>query len=819
MALVLGVATGPVVGQGSNGLVADPMGIEEAREFLERYASLEKAQWPIVEQAHDEYLEAFSTLRDGPVQRFLDESEKVMAVSSGRMPEPKAVKELFDRGVRINQRIASVDDAFFQKLISSLAEHQVPGIFRAKTARKRARNSSGQMGLMGGIGRLPIDSAYWKLDLAPETRAMIDPDLRTYENTMATLSAKRLIEANRSILNMTEAMTDAGFGDITSDDMQDPERLAEVMEVVQEAMATSMVKLAELQGEINERNTSFARRLRQSLSLEEGHELMQRWVGRGGLLTALSGSASSIPTLAKKILALKDITGDQVEAVESVVRNWRRRDVKHLVDLSDAELALSMGNFSGEMMSPERLDGGFQEVLERNEARRADEARSRESLEAIIGPERFAAIEKATAPSSGVSMPTGVSMFASSAGGIGDSTMHISSMSVDGAGFGSANTLVPGALPTIDLPLIGELIGLSAGEQEILRVVHAAYLKEWKRRVTEPVKKADGMSPWEMADGEAQPTYNKSVHAEKWAILERSFEHSLALDETLFSDVAATMSGTERAASVNAAIQFRSFQRLEGGGGGSSLGFLSIGALQLPNPYRLFDGLKLDDAQRDSVFAQVLAHHDVFASAIEGLQQQRFAAARKAAELEQEMFIGIDSESDNGAVAAFGGMDFEEQLKVERRSMRDMARRVATIRAIIEKDVISGLEDLVQLEAQVDMLDQIIASENVSLDVVRRIRRMGDITPGQRASINAIFEEHLRKDAAFAASMLDLRIKPVTVGDSGEGLQAAFQERTVIQQKVERIDFQRNELERRLLDRIAAILTPEQNIRIPALAD
>lgn len=818
MALVLAVVTVPVVAQGSNGLVSDPMGIEDARALLERYASLEKVQWPIVEQAHDEYLETFTTLRDGPVQKFLLESGKIMASSSGRMPEPKAIKEMFDRGIRINQRIASVDDAFFQKLISSFAEHQVPGIFRAKTARKRVRNSSGQLGLMGGAGGEPVDSAYWKLDLAAETRAMIDADLQTYENAMASLTAKRLVEANRSILNMTEAMTDAGFGDITTDDMQDPERMAEVMAVVQEAMATSMVKLAELQGEINDRNTSFARRLRQSLSLEEGHDLMRRWVGQGGLMTALSGSASSIPMLAKKILALNDITSDQVEAVESVVRNWRRRDVKHLVELNDAKQAMSMSSFTGEMMNPDSIGDGFQDMLELNEARRADEASSRESLEGIIGPEQFAAVEKATTPSNAMGLPPGGSFVLGTSIDGGGGAMHISSTSLNGGEFGRANTLVPGALPTRDVPFIGELIGLSAGELEILRVVHAAYLKEWKRQVEEPVKKADRMSPWEMTEGTSQPTYNQSIYAEKWAILERAFERSLALDTTLFSDVAATLGGTERAERVSAAIQFRTFQRLEGGGGGASMGFLAIGVLQLPDPYRLLDGLELDDAQRDEVFAQVLASHDALALAIDGLQQQRFAAARKAAEQEQEMFIGMDSENDDGAVV-FGGMDFEEQIKAARRSRRDTSRRIAAIRAIIENHVIGELEDLEQLEARVDMLDQITANENVSLDVVRRVRRMSDLSPGQRASINAVFEDHLRKDAAFAVSMLDLHTKPVKASGSGDSMQVAFQERAAMQQKVERIDFQRTELERRLLDRIAALLTPEQNHRISALAD
>ena len=312
-------------------------------------------------------------------------------------------------------------------------------------------------------------------------------------------------------------------------------------------------------------------------------------------------------------------------------------------------------------------------------------------------------------------------MFASSVGGIGDGATHISSVSADGAGFGSANTLIPGALPVIDLPFVGELLGLSAGEEEVLRVVHAAYLKGWNRHVGEPVKKAERMSPWEMTEGASQPTYNQTIHEEKWAILDRAFERSLALDTTLFSDVAAAMSGTDREDRVNTAIQFRAFQRLEGGGGGSSMGFLAFKALQLPDPYRLVEGVTLDDAQREGLLTQLISIHDELAVAIDGFELQGFAAAQKVADGEREMFHGQEPGSEEGGAVAILDMDFEEQVNAARRTRRDTARRVGMIRAIIENKVIEGLEDLQQLEVRLDMLDQITGNENRSLEVVRRV--------------------------------------------------------------------------------------------------
>ena len=241
--------------------VSQPLSLYEARSLLERYASLEKSQWPLIEHAHDEYLAAFTLLREGPVQRYLDESQKSIAVLTGRMPEYAAIKKLIDNGALLNGRIAAVDDAFFQQLIPQLHEHQVPGIFRAKTARKRQRNFAVQMGL--GAAYSAVDYHYWELarefDLSPETRAIVDIDLRTFENAMATLTAERLTAARQSILKTMEVMSGAGLGDLTVEDMADQSRMEEVMEAVRLARSTSMAGLAEVQIKINQRNRSFAR--------------------------------------------------------------------------------------------------------------------------------------------------------------------------------------------------------------------------------------------------------------------------------------------------------------------------------------------------------------------------------------------------------------------------------------------------------------------------------------------------------------------------------------------------------------------------------
>ena len=813
LVLVALVATPRSFGQGTDGMIPDPMGIREARSILERYAVLQKVQWPIVERIHDEYLAAYTALRDGPVQRFLDDMASVNAASTGQMPEHKAIKRMFDEGVRINRRIAAVDDAFFQKLISQLAESQVPGILRAKTARRRTRNSSGQFSLMVASGTRPVDEAYWELDLPPETRAMIDPDLLTYENAMATLTAKRLEEASRSILNMTETFVEAGYGDITSEDMQDPEKMQEFMVVVQEAMATSMAKLAEVQTAIDDRNLSFARRLRQSLSLEDGHKLMRRWVATGALIGLTGGDQDLIPSIVARSVKGGELSDSQTEALEATLQNWRRRDIARLDELAEATNALTMLAYTGGMMDPEGMGGAYEGLMEINEARRKADERVLEQIKAIIGPDQYELIATAAKGSSGqpsdgvFADSNGVMVISGATGGAGISTSTSSFIA------GPSGDVVPDALPQSALSLVAELLALSQTEHDIVKAIHAAYLENWKRQVDEPAQAAQRISQWTMDEDSDAPQYDAEALAKKWNGLGVAMARSKTLDDTFFDDIGAILSDDGRADRLLAARQYRAFQRIENSGGGGSM-FTSATSLRVPNPYLLATELDLEDETRSLLIERLVASHAALGPAIDGLEEQQFRSAKKIAESERSMFAMTDAHAGDGDAVASVGIDFEATIGSEQKQRRDVVRRAAIVRRVMAGELTRDLDELIQLELLVVLLDQMAGTKNSGLDTAQRIRRMQDLTKAQSAALESVLRDHLTADSVLAVELLDLYgEEPKEAGD----FQSSMQFQMAQQGKIKRVTFRRTELEVRLLDRIGAILTPVQRARIPAL--
>ena len=452
-----------------------------------------------------------------------------------------------------------------------------------------------------------------------------------------------------------------------------------------------------------------------------------------------------------------------------------------------------------------------QPTLDINEARSIDGERLRASLEAMLGPERYAAFKvgEKTDEQFVVPMPG----FAST--GVGSAEELPSEASTDSS-FGLGGMAVADALPASDLQFVAEILALSKGEEAILRVVHSAYLTEWERHVASPVQKAVRMNPWEMEEDVQRPTFNGDVRAQQTALLEEAFARSVVLDESLFHDVAAAMSGSDRNDRLASVKQYRLFQRLKEGEGASRGPFMSVGFIAVPDPFKLVFELGLDTEQRLSVLNDLIAQHTKLALAVEGLEKQRFEAAKKALEVERSMFNAIDGEVEQEGAIAIDMGDFQEQLNEATLAQQDTIRRVSLVKDVVENELGSDLDELTKLEMRVALVDQIVAEENLTLRVVRRIRGMSDLEAGQVESINVVFEEHLRKDVVFANQLIEIILAPT---DEDASMEQTMQKAFAQQQKIDRIAFQRHELEIRLLDRIAALLTPLQRARIPSLSE
>ena len=246
------------VAQGAGGMVAEPMGLREARSFLERYSQLREDQWAMVETAHDRYLKDFESLREGVIEDYLQDMQRISGSSMGSIPNLDELEELFRSGKRVNRRIESIDNAFFESLGPNLDEAQVPGLQRARSARARNRQQASAMIMNGGYGMQTLEESLWGMQPTPEELAAIDGALKGYESRMTKLGAKLEEESGRIMLNMVEALVAAGFGDVDEQSMvDDPEKTQEMMEILPQVMAESTQGLQELRGKMFDCESSF----------------------------------------------------------------------------------------------------------------------------------------------------------------------------------------------------------------------------------------------------------------------------------------------------------------------------------------------------------------------------------------------------------------------------------------------------------------------------------------------------------------------------------------------------------------------------------
>jgi len=802
--------------QGTSGLVTDPMGLREARELIDRYAKLRKEQWPLLEGVHDEYLVRFPTLRDGPVQEYLDELKAMNAGRTGEIPEIEVVRAMFEKGERVNRRIAGVDDEFFRNVTVLLDEDQVQGVARARTARQRQRNSNNQMSICTTMGLGPVDEAYWSLELTDEDHALLEPHLRSYESTMASLTGDRLEAANRSMLNMIEALVELGYGDFSNQDMQDPEKAQAFMKAIQEAMAVSMVGLAEIQAEIDKRELSMAAQFKSMLPQEKAHQLLRQWMSRAGASSmGLPGSGiSELDSAYRRTKASDTLQDADREAVESIMAEWRKRDVGYLMDMAREVQFIGMQAYSGGgLVDPETMGRAYEGLMNLNVKRKDSTTTARERIIALLGEERAEHFVGDSTNGDGAPV---IQAF----GDVnGEHSVVVSSGPVATNLLGNGvepYVGVSGPITVEDLSLYTRLLQLTDAEEDILNALHAGYLQAWKARVEDPVERGNGINTWtfdENLDTHAQ--FDAESLERKWGLYAEARTNSLELDEALFTDLAATFTVTARDEPLDAVRQCRAFQRIQGRSAVAGNPYSGMGpALSLPNPYMVAEGMMLDPESQAVFFQGLVVRRQEVAPAIEGFESMLFERARDAAGPNDGISILDDPNATEGEAMARMQEEFTRTMQREYDEARELARRTEVIRSQLESMAVEHLDEVEQRMIPVVLHEQMMGTPNRPMRVMRRVMAMGDLQDDQRAAIEEVFARHFELDAPSAGKLVELLSRPLPLQES---MQEMFAARMDAHEQIERIRFRRTELEERCLDRVMGILTPQQSARVSSI--
>ena len=217
---------------------------------------------------------------------------------------------------------------------------------------------------------------------------------------------------------------------------------------------------------------------------------------------------------------------------------------------------------------------------------------------------------------------------------------------------------------------------------------------------------------------------------------------------------------------------------------------------------------------RQAVLDLLVSRQQDLAPAIDGYEEELFEHSRKQARDEANMFfLDMEFESDGEAMARIQEQ-FAETMAVYQQQAQALARRTEVVRSLASIEMAALIDEADRLKIPVVLYAQITGTQDTPMQVMRRIRGMGDIREEQLVAIEEVFSQHFKSDAEYAIKLAILHSKEMPPVSSQQN---SFVDRMELQGQVQRLEFRRNELEERLFEKILGILSPEQGLRISSL--
>ncbi|MCH7798856.1 MAG: hypothetical protein IID28_10495 [Planctomycetes bacterium] len=272
--LALLVLARSAAAQGTTGTLADPMSTAQLMQYADRL-QLDAGQRLAIESIHDEYKSEFRRLRDNEIDDFLKSMHSMQSV--GMMPDRARVEAFFKKMQRLQGRIKTLDDRLFDQLLPILNEEQLPMLSRVRLARQRQRYTSQQM--MPMTGRRPVDlsEVFLETDLPADVLVDADHVIAAYERHLTTAMRRASDAAGRFNLDMLDAFEEMGYGEITQEDLSDPEVMKQMMADMKQVWAEIGTKMKEAATAITELNRRTLRRVAAFLPPDSAREFRNNY--------------------------------------------------------------------------------------------------------------------------------------------------------------------------------------------------------------------------------------------------------------------------------------------------------------------------------------------------------------------------------------------------------------------------------------------------------------------------------------------------------------------------------------------------------------
>jgi hypothetical protein len=812
----------PARAQGTSGQVPDPMSAVELSQLMNLYVHPTKEQGVAIEGLHDGYRERFRLLRENEIEHFLTKTKAMQ----GGMPKKEQIEEFTKSYDRVNKQIAEVDDSFFDGVVTLMGEERRISVQRARDTRSRTRSNGGMLrGLMSQYPSVDLSAIALEMGLTPEELATIDPMLAIYEQNL-TASIKDLgVASTRMMRDMFDELEKAGFGEVSQEDMmKDPEKMKQMMETTQSAMAKAGERMKAKSRKLSEFNNKTCQALAGQLTGDSKRKLRALYLAKA--YPELSSDPSGANVLFKRALRLKKLDDAAREQIRAAYLQWQAADdafvEQSIKEIDESRASHKWMDFTGNGDNAKKM-------AERMKQRKEIATKALKSVSPLVGNPHLQFMFENSNEIGGQEI-TDESLDIIEDGddaSTGEESSGINARAADAEDPSSEQeTLIfnRGPMGESAIALIATQLALDDSGKALLKTMHQDYMKKWDEEIRTEQSRVDDLNSgrWARAaknsdDMNVDETKQTAYFNGRKALLQKSTE----VDEAFLNELISVL-GEKSTPVLQMAKLERVLERLESNKGMFG-GFDSfMGASEsLVNIVTVLNSAKLSPEEQAKV-------REALAMKIDPLIKDQLTLLSQSIDQDREM-----EEMGMRSAAKFSGQNEEkpDMVEMQKLGMETMAiqarqtelktKRTAAVRAAWATAIAPlGEKQQASLQLAFDehAYPSIFKDSRSASPFIEKALALHDLSDDQRKQLQSLSETSRAEHVDFCRKMLPKKAAGPPPAQAEE-MQQYWQEQMQVANAREKIRFERDEHSQRAISAIRRILNESQVNQINGLAN
>ena len=798
------------------------MSAVELSQLMNLYVHPTKEQGVAIEGLHDGYRERFRLLRENEIEHFLTKTKAMQ----GGMPKKEQIEEFTKSYDRVNKQIAEVDDSFFDGVVTLMGEERRISVQRARDTRSRTRSNGGMLrGLMSQYPSVDLSAIALEMGLTPEELATIDPMLAIYEQNL-TASIKDLgVASTRMMRDMFDELEKAGFGEVSQEDMmKDPEKMKQMMETTQSAMAKAGERMKAKSRKLSEFNNKTCQALAGQLTGDSKRKLRALYLAKA--YPELSSDPSGANVLFKRALRLKKLDDAAREQIRAAYLQWQAADdafvEQSIKEIDESRASHKWMDFTGNGDNAKKM-------AERMKQRKEIATKALKSVSPLVGNPHLQFMFENSNEIGGQEI-TDESLDIIEDGddaSTGEESSGINARAADAEDPSSEQeTLIfnRGPMGESAIALIATQLALDDSGKALLKTMHQDYMKKWDEEIRTEQSRVDDLNSgrWARAaknsdDMNVDETKQTAYFNGRKALLQKSTE----VDEAFLNELISVL-GEKSTPVLQMAKLERVLERLESNKGMFG-GFDSfMGASEsLVNIVTVLNSAKLSPEEQAKV-------REALAMKIDPLIKDQLTLLSQSIDQDREM-----EEMGMRSAAKFSGQNEEkpDMVEMQKLGMETMAiqarqtelktKRTAAVRAAWATAIAPlGEKQQASLQLAFDehAYPSIFKDSRSASPFIEKALALHDLSDDQRKQLQSLSETSRAEHVDFCRKMLPKKAAGPPPAQAEE-MQQYWQEQMQVANAREKIRFERDEHSQRAISAIRRILNESQVNQINGLAN